>query len=110
MNWGLTGTDYRNKIDKQQEPTLYHTQGTVFNSLLSPVTEKNEKNTYIYICIYIYTHTHPWITLLYTWNMVKQLYFNFKNKIKKLKIKATQWFPIAFRDKSILLNMMDKDL
>ena len=58
MNWGLTGTDYRNETDKQQEPTLYHTQGTVFNSLLSPVTEKNEKNTYTYIYVYIYIHTH----------------------------------------------------
>ena len=44
---------------------------------------ENEKNLYTYIFIY------NWITLLYTWNIINQLYFNLKkekeqdNKLKE---------------------------
>ena len=37
--------------------------------------EKNLKN------IYIHTYMYNWITLLYTWNIVNQLYFNLKKKV-----------------------------
>ena len=43
---------------------------------------ENEKNLYTYIFIY------NWITLLYTWNIINQLYFNLKKEKeqdKKLK-------------------------
>ena len=51
--------------------------------------EKNlKKNTYI--CMYIY----KWITLLYTWNTVKQLYFNLKKIPSDLPSGQNKWFAI----------------
>ena len=43
-------------------------------------------NKLIIICVYIYN----WITLLYTWNIVSQLYFNKIHILRKKRIKLLQ--------------------
>ena len=40
--------------------------------------ENLKKNTYM--CIYRYTHKYNWITLLFTWNIVNQLDFNWQKR------------------------------
>ena len=63
--------------------------------------EKNLKRMDIYIYIYIYIN---WIPLLYTWNIVNQLYSNKKIRIKNFKLKYCLSFKEHLKSTSSMIS------
>ena len=67
--------------------------------------EKNlKKNIYIYIYIYIYN----WITVLYTWNIINQLYVNKKRK-KERHACESQFSHLWLGELGNLNHLLDKE-